>query len=305
MTTNISIIITYYNQPESIDIVMKSLENQVNVNKSNIEVVIVDDGSKYKKRLQINHSELKIKYVELDKNRGRSKARNSGANVSEGSLLIFIDGDRFASPNFINSHIQSHKNSNEKIVIGDIIEVFSSDIGLYKTSISNMFEDKKDIIWKYTRRYNYADIVFNIFDSQGHSFTSYSWISMFSGNFSIPKELFKKLEGFDSNFLNWGMENIEFGYRAYKNNVAIEFNPKAVNFHIYHKANRKNSTNLHTFLNKYNNDNKINKYLKFVNSEISLYDLDPQKLSPNLKKIYYDNNKLGPRYDFTTFLRSC
>lgn len=304
MKLKASIIITYYNQPKSINIVLESLKNQVNINNLLFEIIIVNDGSSPIENIISSYPTLNVRSVNHSYNKGRSAARNSGVKNSKSDLLIFIDGDRFLCPNFIYSHLTRHSNSYNKVVIGDIIDVFLPNINMYKSSIYNMFYDSDDIIWKFTRRYNYANTVFNMYDATGKSALSCTWISMFSGNFSIPKQIYEDLGGFDEDFINWGLENIDFGYRLKKKNINIEFTKSAVNFHIYHQENRNHTSNIDEFYRKHNFEPSIKNYSLFIQGLIPLSDISTSNPYSKLENIYFSKHKLGPRYKFDEYERT-
>lgn len=304
MKLKASIIITYYNQPKSIIVVLESLKNQVNINNLLFEIIIVNDGGSSIEDIISLYPTLNIRSINHSFNKGRSAARNSGVKNSKFDLLIFIDGDRFLCPNFIYSHIKRHSNSYNKAIVGDIIDVFSPNISMYESSVGNMFYDSNDIIWKFTRRYNYANTVFNLYDAAGKSSLNCTWVSMFSGNVSIPKQIYEDVGGFDEDFVNWGLENIDFGYRLKKKNINIEFNKNAVNFHIYHQENRNHSSNIDELFRKHNFDPSIKNYSLFIEGTIPLSEISTVNSNSKLENVYFSKHKLGPRYKFNEYERT-
>ena len=96
----ISIIVPIYKAELYLDKCIKSICNQ---SYSNIEVVLVNDGSPDHCKEMCNH------YAEMDsritvihqENGGQAKARNIGIDVSKGELFIFVDSDDFISINMI------------------------------------------------------------------------------------------------------------------------------------------------------------------------------------------------------------
>lgn len=88
----VSIIIPIYNGEKYIERCIKSV---VNSTYSDLEIIIVNDGSKdntdeiIKKWLFI---ENRIKYI-VQENKGVSEARNAGINASTGKYIMFVDCD--------------------------------------------------------------------------------------------------------------------------------------------------------------------------------------------------------------------
>lgn len=103
----LSIIVTVYNNEKYIEKCLKSIGN---FDKNNIEVIIVNDGSKDNsreiiKKLNINNQ---YKYIEQS-NGGVSRARNRGIQEANGEYLWFIDGDDFIERDSINKILQELK----------------------------------------------------------------------------------------------------------------------------------------------------------------------------------------------------
>ena len=86
-----SIIIPVFNRPQEIDELLHSLTE---VKYSNFEVIIVEDGSYLSSEDICNGyaSKLNLKYVTQD-NSGPGPARNYGASLATGEILIFFDSD--------------------------------------------------------------------------------------------------------------------------------------------------------------------------------------------------------------------
>lgn len=99
----VSIIMPCYNAANYIYEAMISIEKQTY---SNLELIIVDDGSTDKSYEIINRfkkeSSLKIEYF-CQKNKGVSVARNKGIQLAHGHYLIFMDADDVISKSFISS----------------------------------------------------------------------------------------------------------------------------------------------------------------------------------------------------------
>ena len=59
------------------------------------------------------------------------------------------------------------------------------------------------------------------------------WYYFLTGNISFPKALFEEEQGFSEDFLNYGWEDLELGYRFKKRNIPLYYLTTAVNYH-YH-----------------------------------------------------------------------
>lgn len=88
----VSVIIPCYNLENYIK---GSVETVLNQTYNNLEIIIVDDGSKDKsveiiRKLQKRDNRIKLI---VQKNKGAGSARNRGMKEAKGEFLIFLDGD--------------------------------------------------------------------------------------------------------------------------------------------------------------------------------------------------------------------
>lgn len=103
MNPLVSIIIPCYNAGLFI---RETIDSVLNQSYSNIEIIIIDDGSKDNlKNIIENYSEKRIFYY-YQKNSGVSVARNNGFSKSKGKYVVFFDADDIMSDGFLNSRIE-------------------------------------------------------------------------------------------------------------------------------------------------------------------------------------------------------
>ena len=92
MNSKISVIIPVFNESKTISRCLTTLLNQSILP---YEIIIIDDGSTDDtiKKVKIQQkSSRKIKILTQD-HQGPAKARNFGANIAKGKILVFVDGD--------------------------------------------------------------------------------------------------------------------------------------------------------------------------------------------------------------------
>lgn len=96
----ISIIIPAYNVEKYI---IKCISSILEQTYTNIEIVVVNDGSTDETRQLINNIAQTDKRVNVihKKNGGVSAARNSGIEISTGDYLVFVDGDDYIAPDYV------------------------------------------------------------------------------------------------------------------------------------------------------------------------------------------------------------
>ena len=98
----ISVIVPLYNVEEYLEECLESIKNQTY---SNIEVILVNDGS------TDNSQAICERYCQQDprfhlinqENQGQSAARNHGVSVSTGELITFVDSDDVVSAKYLEN----------------------------------------------------------------------------------------------------------------------------------------------------------------------------------------------------------
>lgn len=118
----ISVIIPCYNAEKFLAETLTSVFNQTY---TNIEVIVVNDGSTDKtldilQKTQLNEPRLKII---VQPNQGISAARNAGINNATGDFIAFIDSDDKWDPSFLSKMITRQQQTH-----GDIIYTGNSDV---------------------------------------------------------------------------------------------------------------------------------------------------------------------------------
>ncbi len=101
----ISILICNYNYSEYIE---ESLTSVINQDYPNIEVIVVDDGSKddsVKKVKQFisDHPEFTITLNAKERNQGLCYARNDAMDAAKGEYFVFLDSDDIMPSNYITN----------------------------------------------------------------------------------------------------------------------------------------------------------------------------------------------------------
>ena len=115
----ISVIVPVFNVENFIDVCISSLIKQ---SYSNIEIILVDDGSTDESGLHCD------KWAEVDKrikvfhqaNGGLSAARNTGLNHASGDYICFVDSDDFVMEDYVKCMLQAIEETDAELAICDV-----------------------------------------------------------------------------------------------------------------------------------------------------------------------------------------
>lgn len=93
----VSFVIPSYNSAAWLPHAIESCRKQTYLN---IEIIVIDDGStdSTPKLMEFYETDKRVKYFRLEKNVGRSEARNYGNQKATGEYICVLDADDVASP---------------------------------------------------------------------------------------------------------------------------------------------------------------------------------------------------------------
>ncbi|TFB71896.1 glycosyltransferase [Cryobacterium glaciale] len=206
----VSLIIPTHNRRLGLDALLQDLRFQ-NLGKSDLEVIVVDsvEGDDISDLLA-QHAFEGLNVRRLLTSNVIATKRNAGAREATGSLLIFLDDDLRVPNTLVTAHVEAHDRS--RIVVSGQIKfpaqwIANTNYYKYKNS-RHMSEDTG-----YTRRISIAS---------NHVVTM---------NLSIPAPLFNEIRGFDESFVEYGGEDIEFGFRCARNGITNIYSPLPMAVH--------------------------------------------------------------------------
>ena len=112
MNPLVSVVVAIYNVRQYLPQCIQSIINQ---DYSNIEIILVDDGSTDGSELIVDcyaKQEIRINVIH-QQNGGPSICRNSGINAASGEFITFVDGDDWLAEDFVSymMHVQSETNT--------------------------------------------------------------------------------------------------------------------------------------------------------------------------------------------------
>lgn len=220
----VSVIIAAYNVEKYIVDCLKSVLNQTY---SNLQIIIVNDGS-YDKTLDICNSfvDSRINII-TQTNKGLSSARNTGLEQVDGEYFLFVDGDDVLDLNAIE-------------ILVSMLEEFNADISVcgyekFNDYYNNCVYDKTQNMCYSSKNYLKEILLFKK--------NSYAWGTLI-------KSKYKSLLKFPENDF---YEDMGTMYKLFEKVNKIVFNPvKLV------KYRQNNQSIVHTYSKK-----KVDDYVKY------------------------------------------
>ena len=148
----VSVIVTIYNKEKTLK---RAIESIINQKYSNIEIILVNDGSKDSSVLICNEYKILDKRVSVinKENEGQVLARKTGLKNAKGEYIVFVDADDWIDDRMIQDMLFEALNNDVDLVScswilhgtnGDLEEIDEVPEGIY---FSN---DEKRELAKYT-----------------------------------------------------------------------------------------------------------------------------------------------------------
>jgi len=102
----ISLIIPFYNEKESLPILLEKLAVVFKKNQLEAEIILVDDGSTDGNSKQFQNSYVQIKIIVHRKRMGKGRALSDGVKAASGEIIVFMDADLQDDPEELPKFIE-------------------------------------------------------------------------------------------------------------------------------------------------------------------------------------------------------
>ena len=115
----VSIVIPVYNLEKYLEECLNSVIHQTY---TNLEIILLDDGSCDQSLKICQEFESKDKRIKVfsHPNKGVSYTRNRGIEIATGEYLMFVDGDDYLKPLWVENYVKAAEKSNADVVIGGL-----------------------------------------------------------------------------------------------------------------------------------------------------------------------------------------
>ncbi|MEG6551483.1 glycosyltransferase [Desulfocurvibacter africanus] len=241
MSVDTSVIVTTYNQPDYLNLVLASLVMQSD---RHFEVIVADDGSQVDNRAIIDRyvSEfgLIISHVwHEDCGFRKTVILNKAIAQSKGTKIIFADGDCILHRHFIREHKRCLVHGVYCIGrtprLSRKISAKVSEAGILKGSCQRLTPAMLlDSVFGSTRK-----IEFGCYLGSGPFFSLAARLkkntTLWGGNCSVLRKDLLAVNGWNEDFIGWGQEDSELGERL--QNLGLKPRQvvyRAINFHLWH-----------------------------------------------------------------------
>jgi glycosyltransferase involved in cell wall biosynthesis len=186
------------------------------VDKEQFEVIVAIDGQDAATEMMLDQLEYpyRLRWARLGKN-GPGAARNLGASLADGRILLLLDDDILLVPDGVAEHLAAHEGYLNRVCLGQVRAGFVSGLTAWEAYLNQRYEEHYDKLARPDYQPDYRDCM--------------------SGNMSLPRALFQQAGGFDAGFGTTRHDDIEFAYRLARLGVEFVHRPAALGHHLFVK----------------------------------------------------------------------
>lgn len=123
----VSVLIPVYN---GIPYINQTLDSILNNNYKNIEIILVDDGSKDASKKICRDYESKysnVKFISFEKNKGMDRALNAGVKLAKGKYIARINQDDLIMPDRLEKQVKFLEKNKDYVAVGGQIVLFTNE----------------------------------------------------------------------------------------------------------------------------------------------------------------------------------
>ena len=221
MTELISLIVSTYDRPDALGAVLRSLARQTD---RNFEIVVADDGSGPQTRDVIESWTSKIGVPlrlvwQEDRGFRLAEIRNRAIAASAGAYLIFLDGDCLARPDFVAAHRRLAEPG--YFVAGNRVLLSQA---LTQDILAHDLEPENWGLGSWAAKRARGDVnrllpLVSLPPGRWRKRLADDWQGVRGGNFAFFRTDLERVDGFETSFVGWGLEDSDLVIRMIRSGV--------------------------------------------------------------------------------------
>jgi glycosyltransferase involved in cell wall biosynthesis len=247
MAADLSLIITTYNRPDALRLVLLGVARQLLgdvLRSEQVEVLIADDGSREDTRTLVQECARDFPFPlhhvwHEDRGFRAGAIRNRAAVRAQGRYLIFVDGDCIPASDFLHRHWQLAEPGWS--VAGNralLSETFTAAISASQSGALLGWSAMD--AW---RAHRHGDInktfpLMRLSLGPLRKLGARNWKTFRTCNVGVWRNDFERVNGFDEDFQGWGFEDSDLAVRLLRSGCRIKSGRfAAMVYHLWHREN--------------------------------------------------------------------
>jgi GT2 family glycosyltransferase len=214
----VSIVIPTHQGRDSVLRLLRALDTQT-VAPTDFEVIVAVDGSTDQTEEAVDAHAARFRLRQLWQPQGGvGAARNAGATLADGEIILFLDDDMDPAADLVATHVARHDADAALGVVGAVPVVVAVDAPPVVRYRAAGFARKMERLASRSERLEFNDV--------------------YTGNFSIRRNAFLAAGGYDEAFALYGHEDYDLSRRLSRAGLRFVFEAAAVAHQHYAKSVR-------------------------------------------------------------------
>lgn len=249
MALKISVFIPAYNEVRKLELALAGYCRQTC---RDFELFIADDGSGPELPAFVRSfsqgAPFKVAYTsQPDEGFRRARILNQAVRESSAECLIFADADCIPHRSFVKAH--SERKAPRGVLCGRRVHLSAGLSATLSTQrvLAGTLErlTPRKLADALLGRGGHWDEGITLRNPILHGLVNRKVPSILGSNFSLDRELFEEVNGFNEDFVGYGGEDTELEYRLRLAGAQLRWvRHRAIQYHLYHAARPGNSANM-------------------------------------------------------------
>lgn len=247
-----SLIISTYNWPEALELVLLSAKRQSVLPD---EVIVADDGSGYETRHLIEAFKkdfpVPLHHVwHEDNGFQKSIILNKAIAGAKGEYIVAVDGDMIMERHFVEDHLALCEPN---------VFVYGKRVKLKESILTRLFRKKKIRFNFFSAGVSKRGRTLRIpYLADKYKANDFRYGAVRGCNISFWRADFIKVNGYNEEMTGWGKEDTELTHRFFNNGMlGKNVKYRAIAYHIYHKDTSRERDVINTAIQQQTIDENI------------------------------------------------
>lgn len=227
--TGISVVVPAYNRADMLAEVVTRLASQ-NYPADRYEVIVVDDGSDDDLSPIFEEMPEHVRCLRHgDESFRAGQARQHGADEARFDVVAFLDADVAVAEDFLWHLDWVHRRTPNAVLLGYLSGYNLHDLGhVHELSAVRGAPDidALALIPDRSREPTLRACLDNL------DWLDEPWPLTYTGNVSLPRALLEAVGGFGTEFVGWGLEDVDLGFRLHRHGARFVFSRFAIGYHM-------------------------------------------------------------------------
>ena len=213
---DLSVVIPTYQRCDSLRQALLACSPQ-SLSPERYEVIVAIDGSTDATAVMLQQLDVPYRLRWTNgPNAGPGAARNRGAALAQGKVILFLDDDIILTPAALAAHLAGHKAQNDQVCLGQVRVWLERPLSHWEQYLNQRYDEHYEKMNRPGYRPDFWDCL--------------------SGNVSFPRSLWLRCRGFAPAFAAAKHDDIELGYRLAQLGVNFNYRPEALGYHRFVKS---------------------------------------------------------------------